>query len=191
MPVRPRAPVSAAHPQPDVIQDPAASDALYSAVYAQLKRMASRHLRAEHRDRTLSTTELVHEAYLKLGRHEPDTWESRAHFFGAASHAMREVLVEFARRRARLKRGSGWRVVSLSHADAVLEVDLDEMIGLDHALDELGAINERLRQVVELRFFGGVPERDIGHMLGVSPRTVERDWLKARLFLLQMMQPVM
>jgi RNA polymerase sigma factor (sigma-70 family) len=81
--------------------------------------------------------------------------------------------------------------VSLSHADAVLEVELDEMIGLDHALDELGAINERLRQVVELRFFGGVPERDIGHMLGVSPRTVERDWLKARLFLLQMMQPVM
>lgn len=161
-----------------------ASDALYSVVYGELKRLARRELRVRDPDATLCTTELVHEAFLKLGRSHAASWESRAHFFGAAARAMRQVLVDFARRRSTLKRGKGLRPVPLEAAELELELELDNMLVLDRALDALGTANERLRHVVELRFFGGLSETDIAHMLGVSSRTVERDWLKARLFLL-------
>jgi RNA polymerase sigma factor (TIGR02999 family) len=169
-------------------QDPDASEALYSAVYGQLKRMARQQIRAGRGKVTINTTELVHEAFLKLGQN-PDSWENRAHFFGAASRAMREVLVDFARRRGALKRGAGWEAVSLSEADKAFQVESDNLLALDRALDALDAVDARLRNVVELRFFGGVPEQDIARMLGVSTRTVERDWLKARMFLLQAMLP--
>jgi RNA polymerase sigma factor (TIGR02999 family) len=164
------------------------AEELYSAVYQQLKRMARKQLRNGRGKVTINTTELVHEAFLKLG-HEPESWESRAHFFGAASRAMREVLVDFARRRGAVKRGAGWEAVSLSEADKSLQVESDNVLSLDRALDQLDALDQRLRHVVELRFFGGVPEQDIARMLGVSTRTVERDWLKARMFLLQAMEP--
>lgn len=169
-------------------QDPDDSAALYSAVYGQLKRMARQQLRAGRGKVTINTTELVHEAFLKLGRN-PDSWESRAHFFGAAARAMREVLVDFARRRGALKRGAGWEAVSLSEADKALQVESDNLLALDRAMDALDAVDSRLHHVVELRFFGGVAEQDIARMLGVSTRTVERDWLKARMFLLQAMEP--
>jgi RNA polymerase sigma factor (TIGR02999 family) len=132
----------------------------------------------------MNTTELVHEAFLKLGPSNARGWDDRAHFFGAASRAMRQVLVDFARRRQAAKRGGAWRAVTLCDADASLELELDKILELDNALRQLDAVDQRLRQVVELRFFGGVPEQDIARMLGVSARTVERDWLKARLFLL-------
>jgi len=169
--------------------DAGSPDALQSAVYQQLKRLARRELRAGRGETTINTTELVHEAYLKLRRDDADAWESDAHFFGAASRAMRQVLVDFARRRGALKRGGDWRAVSFSEAEAALEVKADELLALDHALDQLDAVDERLRQVVELRFFAGMPERDIAQLLGISERTVERDWLKARLFLLQAIRP--
>ncbi len=164
-------------------------DALYSAVYGELKRLARGHRRARGADLTLCTTELVHEAFLKLGADSDSPWDSRAHFFGAASRAMRQVLVDFARRRHSSKRGGAWRTVSLSQSDRELEVQIDEMLALDAALDQLDAVEPRLRQVVELRFFGAVPEELIGRMLGVSVRTVERDWVKARAFLLRAMEP--
>jgi len=169
--------------------DAGSPDAPQSAVYQQLKRLARRELRAGRGETTINTTELVHEAYLKLRRDDADAWESDAHFFGAASRAMRQVLVDFARRRGALKRGGDWRAVSFSEAEAALEVKADELLALDHALDQLDAVDERLRQVVELRFFAGMPERDIAQLLGISERTVERDWLKARLFLLQAIRP--
>ena len=163
-------------------------DPLYAAVYGELKRLAHRQLRARAGQDTLSTTELVHEAFLKLGQAPESSWESRAHFFGAASRAMREVLVDYARRKQAAKRGGAWRAVSLSQADVALQVEIDEVLALDAALDQLDAVDKRLRSVVELRFFGGVPQEDIARMLGVSARTVERDWLKARLFLLRALE---
>lgn len=169
--------------------DPSAAEVLYASVYDQLKTLARRELRARGRDATLDTTELVHEAYLKLRRTDAETWESRAHFFGAASRAMRQVLVDVARRRTTLKRGRGWLAVSLDRSEGALQLEAEEVLALDRALDELDSVDQRLRQVVELRFFGGVPEREIALMLGVSSRTVERDWLKARLFLLGAIDP--
>ncbi len=144
--------------------------------------MARHHLRGADDGLTLSTTELVHEAYLKLRGHSD--WQGRAHFFGAAARAMREVLVDFARRRGARKRGGDVMRVSLSEGDVALEMELDHILALDEALTRLGVVDERLRRIVELRFFGGFTEREVAELLDVSSRTIEREWLKARLFLL-------
>lgn len=157
-------------------------DELMPVVYEELKRIASRHRRSS--DDTLSTTEIVHEAYLKLAASRTD-WKGRAHFFGAASHAMRQVLVDFARRRDAVKRGGNACTVSLGESDAAVDIQLDEILALDAALAKLDALDSRLRRIVELRFFGGVPQDEIAAMFGISTRTVERDWLKARLVLLE------
>jgi RNA polymerase sigma factor (TIGR02999 family) len=162
-----------------------AIEELVPVVYDELKRMARRHRRANDPTATLCTTELVHEAFLKLTAGAETDWEGRAHFFGAASRAMRQVLVDFARRRTATKRGGGLQRVSLGDGDAALEIELDEILSLDEALDQLDAVDPRLRQVVEFRFFAALPEAEIARMLGVSVRTVERDWLKARLILLR------
>jgi RNA polymerase sigma factor (TIGR02999 family) len=163
---------------------PVALDQLMPLVYEELKRIAHHQLRVNESRATLSTTELVHEAFLKLAGDAGADWDGRAHFFGAASRAMRQVLVDFARRRTAAKRGGGLERVSLGDGDAALEIELDEILALDEALDQLDAVDPRLRQVVELRFFAARSEAEIARMLGVSPRTVERDWLKARLVLL-------
>lgn len=160
-----------------------ASDAFYGAVYAELKRIARHHLRVRDAQATLSTTDLVHEAYLKFGGAEVQDWQSRAHFFGSASRAMRQVLVNHARYRHAAKRGDGQAAVTLTGRDAALEVRLDELLILDEALDRLRALNERLCRVVELRFFAGLSDDEIAELLEVSTRTVGRDWLKARLYL--------
>jgi RNA polymerase sigma factor (TIGR02999 family) len=167
-----------------------ASDELYERVYDELKRMARAHRRRADGRSTLSTTELVHEAFLKLGPSDENRWEARAHFFGAASRAMRQVLVDFARRRRAAKRGGIATHVSLRDGDATLELELDEIIAIDDALNHLDAVDERLRQIVELRFFGGFGEREVAELLGVTPRTVERNWLKARLLLLRELSPI-
>ena len=165
---------------PDV--DRPATDALYPLVYEELKRIARRQRRDA--GATLRTTELVHEAYFKLSGTSDGTWEGRAHFFGAASRAMRQVLVDFARKRHAVKRGGGAQMVSLSQVGAAVDFELDQILALHDALDKLDLVDERLRRLVELRFFGGVPDEDIARMLGVSTRTLGRDWLKAKLFLL-------
>jgi RNA polymerase sigma factor (TIGR02999 family) len=162
-----------------------AGDELYARVYDELKRMARAHRRRSDGRTSLSTTELVHEAFLKLGPADGSRWEGRAHFFGAASRAMRQVLVDFARRRHAAKRGGIATRVTLEDGDALLDVELDEIIAIDAALDRLDAVDERLRQIVELRFFGGFGEREVAELLGVTTRTIERNWLKARLFLLR------
>ena len=164
-------------------------DDLYRLAYDELKRMARHHLRAVDGSATLSTTELVHESFLKLRRGSTTDWQGRAHFFGAASRAMRQVLVDFARRRRAEKHGGGTTRVSLSDGDVALEIELDEILALDEALDRLTMVDERLRQIVELRFFGGFSEREVSELLGVTPRTVERNWLKARVFLLRELRP--
>jgi RNA polymerase sigma factor (TIGR02999 family) len=163
-------------------RDQSALHDIVPLVYEELKRIARHHRRAN--DATLSTTELVHEAYLKLAANKGD-WDGRAHFFGAASHAMRQVLVDFARRRQAEKRGGDVEMVSLGEDDAAIAIELDEILTLDAALERLDAVEPRLREIVELRFFGGVPQSEIAQMLGVSERTIERDWLKARVVLLE------
>lgn len=163
--------------------DPPTTDTLFPLVYEELKHLAHRQLRARGPN-TLCTTDLVHEAFLKLGAPGRGGWDDRAHFFGAAARAMRQVLVDFARSRGALKRGGGWRLVSLDEGAAPLELELDELMALDDALDRLDGASPRLRRLVELRFFAGLPTREVATLLGVTPRTVERDWLKARLFLL-------
>lgn len=160
------------------------TDALFPVVYEELKRIARHHLRTAGADATLCTTELVHEAFLKLSRDRGAGWAGRAHFFGAASRAMRQVLVSFARRRRALKRAGTQQAVPLRDGDAVLEIEMDSVLALDGALAQLEGVNQRLSRVVELRFFGGLPESEVAKMLGVSERTVERDWIKARMFLL-------
>jgi len=160
-------------------------DEMYALVYDELKRIARHHLHSSGGKATLSTTELVHEAFLKLGFGPDAGWEGRAHFFGAASRAMRQVLVDFARRRQATKRGGDQQRISLKDVAGDLDVQMDEMLALDSALDQLNNVSERLRQVVELRFFGGLGEEEVAKILGVTPRTVGRDWVKARLFLLR------
>jgi RNA polymerase sigma factor (TIGR02999 family) len=165
-------------------REPGALDQLIPVVYDELKRLARHRLHADDPAVTLSTTELVHEAFLKLAAGSDTGWESRAHFFGAASRAMRQVLVDFARRRNASKRGGGVEHLTLGEGDAALEIELDEILAVDDALVQLERVDPRLRTIVELRFFGGRPESEIAQMLGVSTRTIEREWLKARLVLL-------
>jgi RNA polymerase sigma factor (TIGR02999 family) len=162
---------------------------MYRRAYDELKRMASHHLRAVDRSATLSTTELVHEAYLRLNAGQGDQWDGRAHFFGAASRAMRQVLVDFARKRGSAKHGGDVTRVSLSDDELTLQVELDEILILDDALHRLSVVDERLHQIVELRFFGGYSEREVADILGLTTRTIERNWLKARLFLLRELDP--
>ena len=165
-------------------RDPGVLDRLMPVVYDELKRLAHHRLHSGDPTATLSTTELVHEAFLKLAAGATTAWDNRAHFFGAASHAMRQVLVDFARRRTATKRGGGLEQVQLGEGDAALHIEIDEIIAVDDALVELERMDPRLRTVVDLRFFAGLGEHEIAQMLGVSTRTVERDWLKARLVLL-------
>lgn len=160
---------------------------LMPLVYDELKRMARRHLHGHDRSATLSTTDLVHEAFLKLAGGSRTDWDGRAHFFGAASRAMRQVLVDFARRRNAIKRGGGMELVSLGDGDGALEIELDKILAVDDALGQLERVDPQLRAIVDLRFFAGVSESDIARMLGVSSRTVERAWLKARLILLDVL----
>jgi RNA polymerase sigma factor (TIGR02999 family) len=172
-------------PTPTRLPTLSAPDDLYAIVYDELKRVARHHLRAVGPKATLSTTELVHEAFLKLGHGPESGWDGRAHFFGAASRAMRQILVDFARRRQTTKRGGDLRRISLTDAEGALDIELDQILAVDAALEQLNTVSERLRQVVELRFFGGLGEEEVARILGVTTRTVGRDWLKARLFLMR------
>jgi RNA polymerase sigma factor (TIGR02999 family) len=168
----------------------ATTDALFPVVYDELKRMARRHLRMVRGRATICTTELVHETFLRLNHRDGVSWNDRAHFFGSASRAMRQVLVAFARRHFALKRRGDRVSISIADAGGALDMELDQILGIDEALSRLDRLNPRLRQIVELRFFAGLPHEEIADLLGVSVRTVERDWFKARLFLLRELEDV-
>ena len=163
--------------------DRAAFDRLLPLVYDELRQIARRQLRREFREHTLLTTGLVHEAYLKLVGQAAVDWQGRAHFYGVAARAMRQVLVDYARRRQAGKRGGDWQRVSLTRNQIGFEVPMADLLALDRALDELDEVDSRLRQVVEYRFFAGMTEIEIGEILGLNPRTVRRDWVKARAWL--------
>ena len=164
--------------------DRSALDQVLSTLYHELHAMARRQLAGQH-GHTLDATALVHEAYLKLiGRREAQ-FDDRAHFFAYAASAMRSVVVDYARQRLAQKRGGDLhRVTELpEEIEGGLRLD-EETLGLDNALTRLAAVDQRLAQVVELRYFAGLSELEIAALLKRSERSIRRDWQKARLFLL-------
>ena len=155
-------------------------DQLYPLVYEELHRIAHRALRGERTGHTLGTTGLVHEAYLGLVDQTRLEYRDRAHFYGIAARAMRHILVDYARRHGAAKRGGNQRAIALDEAILAVEDRAEALLALDEALVELETLDPRLGQVVQCRFFGGLTEEETGEVLGVTARTVRRDWLKAK-----------
>lgn len=162
--------------------DSAAFDALMPIVYGELRQLAHALMRRERSDLTLSTTGLVHEAYINLAGQGPDL-DGRSHFFAIASTAMRRILVDWARRKGAEKRGGGQRPLPLHEGDAVLDVDLHTILAVDQALGQLELLDARLARVVECRYYGGLSIPDTAAALGIAPATVKRDWTTARAWL--------
>ena len=162
--------------------DAAAIDRLYDRVYDELRRIARAKLR-QLSGGTLHTTELVHEAYLKLFDREDLEFGDRAHFFALSARAMRQILVDTFRRRRAEKRGGDLRPLTLDAAEIPVEQRGDVVLAVDEALSRLSRLSERLGRVVECRFFGGMTEEEIAALLGVTARTVRSDWRKARAWL--------
>jgi RNA polymerase sigma-70 factor, ECF subfamily len=162
---------------------PEAAEHLIPLVYNELRRLASRYMRRERKDHTLQTTALVHEAYLKLVDQRSVNWESRTHFFGVAAQIMRRLLIDHARRNLRGKRGGGQPVIALDEALVFSPEKSAALIELDAALERLAAMDARQARIVELRFFGGVTVEEAAEVLGVSPKTVKRDWSVAKAWL--------
>jgi RNA polymerase sigma factor (TIGR02999 family) len=162
-----------------------AVDRLFPLVYQQLRNAAESVLRSERPGHTLQPTALVHEAYLKLVGGGAIPAKDRSHFLSIAARAMRQILVDHARRRGARKRGQGETPLPLDFpiADDGRGLAFDELIALDDALDHLSENSPRLRSVVELRFFAGLNEEQIAETLGVTTRTVQRDWVRARAWL--------
>jgi RNA polymerase sigma factor (TIGR02999 family) len=165
-----------------------AMDRLMPLVYDELKLIAHIQLAGEQPGHTIQTTAAVHEAYLKLVGLDRIDWRDRRHFFAAAAGAMRRVLIDYARRHRALKRGGGVRPLSLDEAAVSIDERADTLVALDEALTRLAAHDERLARVVECRFFGGLSETETAEVLGITERTVRRDWVKAKAWLYQAMQ---
>jgi RNA polymerase sigma factor (TIGR02999 family) len=160
-----------------------ALDRLLPIVYEELQRVARHQLQNERPDHTLASSDLVHEAYLKLGGLERIEWKNRSQFFAVAAQAMRRVLVDHALSRRAAKRGGGRRRVPLQDDMLVSAQRADELIALDSALVGLERVNERLARIVECRYFAGMSLEETGDALGISPATVKRDWTMARAWL--------
>jgi RNA polymerase sigma factor (TIGR02999 family) len=165
--------------------DARAVDSLIPLIYSELHDLAERQMRRERADHTLSPTALVHEAYVRLADQAEIDWQGRRHFFGIAARVMRQVLVDHARRRLADKRGGDQRRTALTGKQIAAEARPEEVLELDQALEQLDGFSPRLRQVVEYRFFGGLTEPEIAELLGVSTRSIQRDWVRARAWLHQ------
>lgn len=162
--------------------DSEALDRLFPAVYEELRRRAHSALGRVQPGQTLSTTALVHETYLRFKRSGPSSWNDRCHFLASAARAMRHILVDYSRRRRSLKRTTEAVRIELE-AGIAADGCADGMLALDAALTELGELNPRLVQIVELRYFVGLSLEETGEILDLSVRTVKRDWRKAKAFL--------
>ena len=163
--------------------DAGARDQLIPVVYGELRRRAAAHLRHERPGHTLHPTDLVHETYLRLWAQNP-AWQNRDQFFAVASRLMRRILVDHARKKGAAKRGGGLRVTYVPSERAPAEAQPD-LLDLDEALVELAAFDEPQARLVELRFFGGLSVDETAEVLGVHPETVNRDWQRAKAFLLR------
>lgn len=165
--------------------DEAALARLVPQVYAELHRLAHHYMRAERPGRTLQTTALVNEAYMRLVDTRRTRWESRAHFLGVAAQAMRRILVDAARARGAGKRGGAVPRVSLDELSLAAPARDTSLVALDEALSALASVDARKSRVVELRYFGGLTVAETAAVLHVSPETVHRDWHVAKAWLLR------
>ncbi len=163
--------------------DRRALDRLRPVVYSELHGIAARQMRHERADHTLNATALVHEVYLKLMDQNQVSWQNRAHFYAIAARAMRQVLISYARKHNAEKRGGGAPNTLLDGKEIALGERADELLALDEALTRLAGFDERLAQVVEYRFFGGLTIEETAAVLDVSSMTVKRDWNKAKAWL--------
>ena len=165
-----------------------ALDRLMPLVYQELHRMASRYMASERVGHTLQTTGLLHEAYVRMVDQRQVDWQNRAQFFGLAAQAMRRILVDHARSRARAKRGADAPRVVVETVDVLAapdSVNLDDAVAIDVALNKLQVVDAGQAQIVELRFFGGLTVEETAQVLSLSPRTVKREWALARAWLLR------
>jgi RNA polymerase sigma-70 factor (ECF subfamily) len=168
--------------------DEAAAHTLWALVYDALRQIAQRELRRELRRPTLSSTGLVHETYLKLVGQAPVEWHNRAHFYAIACKAMRQILVDHARARRAVRRRGRQHQVPLDEALHVAETRSEDLIALDEALTRLAAFDERMAQVVECRFFGGLTAQETAEVMGLSKRTADREWRRAKTYLYRMLE---
>lgn len=165
--------------------DEVALERLMPLVYDELRRMARRYMRRQPSGHTLQTTELIHEAYMKLAGQDRKEWQNRAHFFGVAAKAMRHILVDYARSKSRKKRGGFSEKITLEENMVASSNHSEEIIALDEALKSLTVLDERKARVVEMKFFAGLKTEEIAEVLKISPETVKRDWRFARTWLLR------
>lgn len=162
-----------------------ASEELLPLVYSELRRLAASRMAKEPAGQTLQPTALVHEAWLRLVGDGDRTWQNRAHFFGAAAEAMRRILVENARRKARLKRGGGQLRLDIDRLDLAATTPDDKILLMDEALGQLQAEDPGKARMVVLKFFGGLTNQEVAESLGVTERTIERQWAYAKAWLFQ------
>jgi RNA polymerase sigma-70 factor (ECF subfamily) len=162
-----------------------ALDKLYPLVYDELHRMASRYMNRERKGHTLQTTALINEAYVRLVDQKHVHWENRAHFFAISAQIMRRILIDHARRHAYAKRGGGAQRISLDETALMADECASQLLLLEEALKRLAELDSRRSQVVELRYFGGLNNEEIGGVLKISENTVTRDWNMARAWLYQ------
>jgi len=173
-------------------EKPSAVDAQIASevIYAELRQLAASHMRRERRDHTLSATALVHEAYMKLAKANPD-WQSRSHFFGLAANAMRQILIDHANAHRAEKRGGEWVKLTLTSAIPEIEHGINnelEVLDLNAALLALEAIDARQARVVELRYFGGMTNEETAEAMNLSLATIKREWTTAKIFLKRALQ---
>ena len=164
--------------------NPQAAEQLLPLVYDELRKLAAHKLARETPGQTLQPTALVHEAYLRLvGEDEEQSWDSRGHFFAAAAEAMRRILVEIARQKASLKRGGGQNRMDVVDSLLAAPEPREDLVALDAALTKLAETDKQAAELVQLRYFAGLPIREIAEILGIAPRTADRVWAFAKAWL--------
>jgi len=163
--------------------DASAREALIPLVYEELRKIARRSLSSQSPGHTLQPTALVHEAYLRLARQDSVDWQNRAHFFAMAARMMRQILVDHARKHGAAKRGSNAVSVVVDDLPAASSAPNLDVLALDHALEQLAALDPRQCRIVELRFFGGLSIEETAEVEKISPATTKREWATARLWL--------
>jgi RNA polymerase sigma factor (TIGR02999 family) len=164
--------------------DSTALPRLVEAVYPELRRIAARHMRGERKGHTLQPTAIVNEAYVRLAQQQPGKqWQDRTHFFAVAAHVVRAVLIDHARARQAVKRGSGEATIELTLSDASVAAPPVDLLDLDAALRDLEAIDAEQGRIVELRYFAGLSIDETAEALATSPSTVKRGWLAAKTYI--------
>lgn len=176
---------------PEANDQPGPSEQQLPSVYADLRKLAAHRLAHLAPGQTLQPTALVHEAWLRLAAADRQTWANRAHFFAAAAEVMRQVLVDHVRRRTRLKRGGGLLRLDIDELDLAATTPDEKVLLIDEALQRLRAEDAQKAQIVVWKFYGGLTDREVAEQLGVTERTVERNWAYAKAWLLRCMQKEM